>query len=200
MTQKNAQTEMTQKNAQEDYDVAQALKALRTDVNTLSKARGKWRRRSMAAFVVAIVSVGAAAAAMVTTTNNFSAMKGDLYVYDESTLVVVSNGMFAQDVALTAAGTTSGAAVESTIGLDAANTAIAAGDWFYEVVVKEAGNATLGSGTLQIELFQDGVSKGALFMAQATADAAAIEGVTARWSLSSSLEANAAYVVKVTQA
>ncbi len=64
--------------------------------------------------------------------------------------------------------------------------------------VQEASVAVVVSGAFQVELFQDGVSMGALHMTQVSADASAIEGVAFKWDLGATLPANAAYVVKVT--
>jgi hypothetical protein len=73
-----------------------------------------------------------------------------------------------------------------------------AGDWFYKVQVQEASVAVVVTGAFQVELFQDGVSLGALHMTQVSADASAIEGVAFKWDLGASLPPNSAYVVKVT--
>lgn len=165
-----------------------------------SRTGRKWRNR-FAVTMVALVAVSALAAAAITTANtNFSAAKSDVYVYDESMFTIVSQGMDVTAIAVSAAGTTSGAAIEMAPSLGAANVALSAGDWFYEIDLKEAGIGSVASGTYRAELFVDGTSKGSLYITQATADATAIEGVALKWSLGASLSANSAYVVKVVAA
>lgn len=158
----------------------------------------KWRRRFAMSFAALIAVSAIATAAITSSTSSFSGLKGDVYKHDESTLAIVSKGMDLQATALSAAGDAQAGAIEMAASFGAANTAIAEADWFYSVDVKEAAVDSLASGTIKVELFQDGTSKGALYITQGTAVATAVEGVTLKWSLGSSLTANAAYVVKAT--
>lgn len=146
--------------------------------------------------LLVISTIGVAAIASITT--SFSSIHGNNFEYDESTFSVTSHGMDLQASALAAAGDSSGAAIEMASPKGAANTAVAAGDWFYQVSVDEAAVDSVASGTFKAELFVDGASKGALYMTQGTADATAAEGVKFTWSLGSELAGTAAYVVKVT--
>lgn len=166
--------------------------------DSANRSKVKWRR---AFYVVGVLVVGTAMVATAAITSNINSskgIKGDVYSYDETTFTIVSSGMDLQAATLAAAGTSAGSAVEMGVTAGQGHTAMTAGDWFYTVQVQEAAIDVVGSGAFQVELFQDGVSLGALHMTQATADASALEGVAFKWDLGASLPANAAYVVKVT--
>lgn len=157
----------------------------------------KWRNRFLGS-MIALVAVSALAVAAITTaTTNFSAAKADVYNHDESLFTIVSQGMDVTASAAAAAGNAQGSAIEMAPTYGAASSALSAGDWFYTIDVKEAANASVAAGTFKVELFQDGTSKGALYIIQGTADATSVEGVSLKWSLGASLTANAAYVIKV---
>lgn len=165
-----------------------------------SARRRKWKLVAYIGVPALLVFSGAGFAAISSITTNFSGIHGNNFVYDESTFTVTSQGMDLKDSALAGAGTSSGSPIEMASPNGAANTALSAGDWFYEVTVVEAAVDSLSSGAYKVELFVDGTSKGALYMEQGTADATASEGVAFQWSLGSSLEGTAAYVVKISAA
>jgi hypothetical protein len=163
------------------------------------KATRRWKRLFIGAGTLLVAMALVATAAVTSTMSSSKGMKGDIYSFDESTFTMTSSGMDLQAASITAAGGSAGAAVEMAVTpYAAANTALDAGDWFYKVQVVEASVAVVVTGAYQVELFQDGVSKGALHMTQVSADASAVEGASFKWSLGASLPANAAYVVKVT--
>ncbi len=168
-------------------------------IGTALKATRRWKRLFIGAGTLLMATALVATAAVTSTVNSSKGMKGDIYSFDESTFTMTSSGMDLQGATVAAAGGSAGAAVEMAITpYAAANTAVAAGDWFYKVQVVEASVAVVVVGAYQVELFKDGVSMGALHMTQVSADPSAIEGATFKWSLGASLSANAAYVVKVT--
>lgn len=168
-------------------------------VGNARKATRLWKRLFIGAGTLLVATALVATAAVTSTVNSSKGMKGDIYSFDESTFTMTSSGMDLQAAAVTGAGGSTGTAVEMAVTpYAAANTAVAAGDWFYKVQVVEATVAVVVVGAYQVELFKDGVSMGALHMTQVSADASAVEGATFKWSLGSSLPPNAAYVVKVT--
>lgn len=167
-------------------------------VASANRSKVKWRRAFYAAGVLVLATAMVATAAITSSVNSSKGIKGDIYSYDETTFTIVSSGMDLQAATLAAAGTSAGSPVEIGVALGQANTALTAGDWFYSVQVQEATVDAVVSGAFQVELFQDGISMGALHMTQVSADASGIEGVAFKWDLGASLPANAAYVVKIT--
>lgn len=166
-------------------------------IASANRSKIKWRRAFYAVGIVVLATAAVATAAITSSINSSKGIKGDVYSYDETTFTILSSGMDLQAATLDAAGT-AGSPAEMGVAAGLANTALAAGDWYYRVQVQEATVNSVVTGAFQVELFQDGVSMGALHMTQVSADASAAEAVAFKWGLGASLPANAAYVVKVT--
>lgn len=176
----------------------QRTPSVQPSIASANRSKVKWRRAFYAAGILVLATAAVATAAITSSINASKGIKGDIYSYDESTFTIVSSGMDLQAATLAAAGASAGSPAEMGVAPGQANSALAAGDWFYSVQVQEATVNAVVSGAFQVELFQDGVSLGALHMAQVSADASAGEGVAFKWDLGATLPANAAYVVKVT--
>lgn len=179
--------------------VRDRLGLLESSVQVTQRRARVWKKAFWCTFVACLVTAGTAVAAVSTTTNSFAGIFGEVNKYDENSFVTSNTGTDVAPVALTITGGNSGGAIEMGAVVGAANTAISSGNWYYTATVKELAAGTLSTGTFKVELFVDGVSKGALYMTQATADAAAIEGVTFKWDLGAALSSQSAYVTKITQ-
>lgn len=154
-------------------------------------------RGLVALFFGALVVTSAATVSVTVSQRSLSLILGEAISLGSS-LTYALKGVDVVALAASAAGDTSGGAVEMAPVLGAANTALTLGNWKYVVEVKEASAGSVGSGTFKVELFQNGASKGALYMKQATADAATVEGVTFSWDIGNDLGSNTGYKVEVT--
>jgi hypothetical protein len=180
-----------------------SINRLEESLTATQKAKVKWKHRFVAASIAAIL-VSGIAVAITSTNTSYTGFMGETYTFDASVLSLSSNGVGLQVVTSSAAGTSSGSFVEMiATPYGAATTGVTGGHWFYSVTVTEAAIASVGDGiTYKVELFQDGTSKGALYMGQNAVAGAlplVVEGVVFKWSLGSTLPSNAAFVVKVTQ-
>lgn len=82
--------------------------------------------------------------------------------------------------------------------LSTINTVLQKSDFQYVAKIIESEPDALKAGIYKVELFEDGKSKGALYINQAIADPKTVEGFTAAWDLGNVLPGNAVYTVKVT--
>ncbi len=87
----------------------------------------------------------------------------------------------------------------STSDYPTVNTILKKSDWQYVAKVFESKAGTLGFGTYKIELFENGNSKGSLYIKQSSIDPETIKGVMTTWDIGSDIPVNAIYTVKVTQ-
>jgi hypothetical protein len=159
----------------------------------------KWKWVAGAMSVLVIATAGVAIAAISSTTTSVEGIRGDVYSYDETIFTLTSGGMILAALPISAAGTTSGAAVEIAVIPVTASEAVGIGDWYYQVTAAELGIATLTSGTYQATLYIDGVDQGSLFFKQDTSDAAVIETAVLKWDLGTSLSGGS-YVVQIVTA
>lgn len=156
----------------------------------------KWKWVAGALGALMIATTGIAIAAISSTTTSVDGIRGDVYSYDESTFTLTSGGMILAALPISAAGTTSGTALEIALVPVTSTEAVGIGDWYYKVTVAELGIATLTSGTYEATLYIDGADQGSLFFKQDTANAAAIETAVLQWDLGSSLSGGS-YVVQI---
>ncbi len=162
-------------------------------------SRTGWMGRLAAAFAVPILLVVSATglAGITNATAENPAGGTATYAYDRNTVTITSHGTDLQASPTSGAGTTSHEAVEMDTANATAHTALATDDWFYHVYVAETDADGISEGILEVQLFVDGESRGALYMVQATADPTEEEGATFRWSLGPTLASTAVYLVKV---
>jgi plastocyanin len=145
--------------------------------------------------LVAIAGIAAASALTVTQRNdtvNIFAERftlRDEYEIGESSLAPASADAAALGV--------DGAPVELTAAMPEARTAISRDHWVYRVPIHEKAAASGARGLLTIRLFVDNVPAATIFAAQDSLDAAAVEGVVARFDIGTSLSTDALYFVEV---
>lgn len=174
-----------------------ALDDLKTNVGTLKRSRSHWMHAFWAIAAAALLGSGLGYAAISSNTNTFSALRGDVFTHSESLYAFSSVLIDVAGSAISAAGTTQGAAIEITTANPAATEAVAQGNWYYQATVAESAVASVTSGTYKLTLYLDGTSQGDVFITQATSDAANAEGAKARWDLGASLTATAGYSIKI---
>ncbi len=87
----------------------------------------------------------------------------------------------------------------STSDYPTVNTLLKKSDLQYVAKVFESKAGTLGFGTYKIELFENGNSKGVLYIKQSSIDPETIKGVLTTWDIGNDMPVNAIYKVKVTQ-
>jgi hypothetical protein len=108
-------------------------------------------------------------------------------VQADSTAVVVSKGFQLSLASSSAAGASSGAAVEATLLNPNVQTAMIAGNWYYSFTVNEASaGAWNAATTYTVTVYGDGVLLATLHFKNATADAINVEGVTVKVDAGSS--------------
>lgn len=178
-------------------DPGDRLDRLERDLVRIDHARRRWRTFFAISTVAFLVTAAVAWATISSVVNTYYGASGQVDNYDTTKFVIVIAGELVNALATAATGNTSAGAIEMTLALGAANTALAVGDWYYQATVKEVGIATVTSGTYKVELFQDGTSLGALYMKQATSDPLNVEGVTFKWSLGAALPTGSAFTLKV---
>ena len=88
--------------------------------------------------------------------------------------------------------------IEDINTLPRVNTALINSDLQYVVQIVESEPDAFQAGTYRVELFEDGVSKGALYIKQTIVEPKVIEGITATWDIGSDIPSNAIYTVKIT--
>ncbi len=79
------------------------------------------------------------------------------------------------------------------------NTMLKKSDLKYAAQIFESSPGALAPGTYKVELFENGKSKGALFIKLTAIDPETIKRVMATWDIGSDVPLNAIYTVKVTQ-
>jgi hypothetical protein len=163
------------------------------------RAARRWHVAFYALLSVFVLTAAYAMGSIVATTNTYKQLHGEVHKYDENTFLWGPAAVDVAPISLSLTGGTLGTAVEMLPVLASAATAVGQGDWFYQADLKEKTAGSLGSGTFKVELFVDGVSKGALFVTQGVSVPLSVEGVALKWSLGPTLASYAAYVVKVTQ-
>ncbi len=89
--------------------------------------------------------------------------------------------------------------VSSTPDLSSINTMLTKSDLKYVAQIFESKPGALAPGTYKVELFENGKSKGALFIKLTAIDPEAIKRVMATWDIGNDVPLNAVYTVKVTQ-
>jgi len=89
--------------------------------------------------------------------------------------------------------------IASLPNLSKVNTILQKSNFQYVTKITESEPNALKTGTYRVELFEDGKSKGALYIKQPIDKLEIIEGFTAAWDLGIDLPANAVYAVKVTK-
>lgn len=175
-------------------DLFGSINDLKVSLRKEKKKEVRWKRAFWAAFVAALVASGLAVGAITSISTTYEGASGEAMTYSED-LTVISNGHLLN---VLAASEVSSAELKDELVYPTARTAIASGDWYYQVTVEEALIDSIASGSFTAELFEDGTSLGQLTITQNTADATAVEGVVLQWSLeSATLPSSAAYVVKI---
>lgn len=89
--------------------------------------------------------------------------------------------------------------IEDINSLARVNTALINSDLQYVAQIVESEPDGLQAGTYRVELFENGVSKGALYIKQTVVEPKVIEGVTGAWDIGSDIPSNAIYTVKITE-
>ena len=153
-------------------------------------------RRLVALFLGVLVLTSAVTVGVTVSQRSLSMLVGETITVG-SDLTYTLKGVDVVQGSASAAGSAQGSAIEMAASYGTARTALTDGNWKYVVEVYEASAGSIASGTYKVELFKDGVSQGALYMTQGTADGASVEGVTFSWDIGSSVS-NAGYRVEVT--
>lgn len=148
--------------------------------------------------LAAILAIAAAATAITAQQIQYTALWAEVAGVT-ATFTVRSDGVAVNSLGVTAAGTTQGTAVEVAVPAGTASPGVTAGRYAYTVRIEEASAAAATSGTWRCELRVDGVSKGVVYVTQATSDALNAEAVSLVWEVGTTLPSGAvAYDVSVT--
>lgn len=153
------------------------------------------RRGALVLAVVALAGVVAASSLTVVQNRETQALYAERFEVAES-FVVESSGVWPTKVDRVAVGG-SGAPAELAAPFGEARTSLVRDQWVYSVTVKERSADAVANGVFTIDLVLDEVPKGRLFVAQATRDANAAEGVRASFALGPALATSALYHVIV---
>ena len=132
-----------------------------------------------------IASAAAVATLSVSSTSTALTLESEALSTDSNTSVV--NETIVKSAATATSNSTSGTPVEATTGLAEVRGALTADNWEYKFEVKESGNNTWPAATNRtIEVYGDGSLIATMYVTNGTADAANIEGVTAKVDLGTS--------------
>ena len=186
------------------------MEELRTEIKKEHGGVIRWKKRTVAFAVLALLMGGGVVAAITSTQTSYSGVSGEAFSYDTTLFTIVSQGHTVASTTQAAVGTTSGVgtAIEMTPSSGgAARTALTAGHWVYQAQINEAAINTISPVSqtqfFKAELFQDGTSLGAVYVKNVDlldlTSTTTIEGVTVKWSVGATLPASASYVVKITQ-
>ena len=134
--------------------------------------------------IVLITSTAAVATLTVNTTTTTLTLTAEDWTADSAT--TVANTWLGKASATAAASGTSAPGTEAAAGLPTVNTALTADNWLYQFDVKEASAAGWSStAQYKIEVFTDGTLAATVYLQNATADNASVEGVTVKVDLGS---------------
>ncbi len=171
-------------------------------MSTNKPQRRFWRHPLRAGLVLGVLAAtGILVMAATVSQTSFSHMFGEINTVGADMSVSSTDIAFNQ-VAASATGATSGAAIEMATGASGSgNTGLTKANWYYQAVIEETGIDSVTSGTYQAELFLDGTTQGVIFFTQGTANAAATEGVTLTWDIGADLpNGDQSYRLEITSA
>lgn len=185
-------------------DLFHSIDDLKGSVRTLHTKESRWKHRFWAMAAVAILVMAGGVFAVTSTTTTFYGTSGEVIAYDATVFTLTSNGHSVVASTTSAAGTTNslaGAVAMAVSNAATANTALTSGNWLYQVTLTEAGIASFTSITAyyKAELFQDGTSKGAVYVKNTAGTALTIEGIVIKWDIGNSVGSASAYVVRISQ-
>lgn len=185
-------------------DLFHSIDELKGSVATLHTKESRWKHRFWAMAIASVLVLTGGVFAITSTTTTFYGASGEVIAYDSTVFSLTSNGHSVVASTTAAAGTTNslaGAQAMAVSNAGTANTALTAGNWLYQATLTEAGVASFTSvtGYYKAELFQDGTSKGALYVKNTAGTALTTEGIVLKWDIGNNIGAASAYMVRISQ-
>lgn len=173
------------------------------DARTEPGPRRRPSSRALLTLLGVALTAGVVTAAITTSISSYSGLWGRAHEFSASPIVVLYHQGMEQSPSTdpVGRGTTVGSASELDDGACLAFTPVTAGNWYYRMRIEETSATSVANGTtFKIELFQDQVSKGALYVKQFAFSKPTVEACLLKWDIGAGLLSTNAYTAKVTDA